>query len=217
MAGCDVAQSRVRRSSIISASVCCKADPSSNLGSAPQGGPFALSDGDEDIEEWASANVESVWIVWMCIVINKQINPKRVAFEFSGKEVFTVNRTHIAVILAQICRVPVHFYPVKISFLPQSITEKLLRGLGMLVPNNFAKPDPANLYDCGSRGTKPSNKKTASRKSIKRNRRMRINSLILMLAKALFEKNKRVITKKEEKTARFPFALDARKYILYSR
>jgi hypothetical protein len=26
-----------------------------------------------------------------------------------------------------------------------------------------------------------------------------------------------VITKKEEKTARFPFALDARKYILYSR
>ncbi len=56
--GCGVAL-RVRRGSVGSASACCKAGPSSILGSAPHGGSSLAERGsDEDTRRQASANGE---------------------------------------------------------------------------------------------------------------------------------------------------------------
>ncbi len=50
---------KVRRGSVGSASACCKADPSSILGSAPHGGSsLAERRSDEDTRRQASANDE---------------------------------------------------------------------------------------------------------------------------------------------------------------
>ncbi len=58
---CGAAQFMVRRGSVGSASACCKAGPSSILGSAPQGGSHTEQTSDEDMErglsEWRRINV----------------------------------------------------------------------------------------------------------------------------------------------------------------
>ncbi len=66
----EVTISRVKRSSDASALTCCKAGPSSNLGSAPHGGsahwPIAMK-----ICRWASANVLSKWL-YECMYCKKK-------------------------------------------------------------------------------------------------------------------------------------------------
>jgi hypothetical protein len=61
---CGVAQLMVRRCSVGSASACCKAGPSSILGSAPQGGFFPLSlQSDEEMEKGPGECATDKWIV----------------------------------------------------------------------------------------------------------------------------------------------------------
>jgi hypothetical protein len=60
----------VRRGSVSSASACCKAGPSSILGSAPQGGFFPLSlQSDEDMEigpgEWLQITYKWIVCMWL--------------------------------------------------------------------------------------------------------------------------------------------------------
>ncbi len=71
---------RVQRCSVSSALACCKAGPSSNLGSAPHGGSAHWADSYEDMEMGLN---ECLWIndVWMYEYLYKRkINAKRVAY-----------------------------------------------------------------------------------------------------------------------------------------